>query len=80
MGLARGLKTTLQKRSARAASDQVRGAGIFEKALNRAGLEYHRRFAFFDFSKHAEIQTRFDLDHISAGEDSSQTPTGKDAF
>ena len=57
--------------------DQIRGAGPIEKGLNQLGLLWHRNFAVFDFAKHVEIKTDKDLDHISAGEESSETQTGK---
>ena len=65
--------TTVQKRAASA----VRGAGVFEKTMNQLGLLWHQNFAVFDFAKHAEIQTHKDLDHISAGNESSETRVGK---
>lgn len=64
--------TTVQKRAASA----VRGAGVFEKTLNQLGMLWHQNFAVFDFAKHAEIQTHKDLDHISAGNESSETRVG----
>jgi len=92
MGLRRGVGTVLKKQkvigraNVRAASSvepekpglfgSERGGGVLERGLNKLGRYYHSNFALFDFSKHAEIQTRFDLDHISAGNESSQTNTG----
>jgi len=84
MGIRRGVASLTKKRiGVRAASsapsdqgDQIRGAGPIEKGLNQLGLLWHRNFAVFDFAKHAEIKTDKDLDHISAGEESSQTQTG----
>jgi thymidylate kinase len=66
----------LTRKIVRTAATNVRGAGVVEKTLNQAGLLWHRHFAVFDFAKHAEIQTNKDIDHISAGEESSETQTG----
>ena len=50
--------------------------GLVEKGLNALGRVWHQRMAYFDFSKHAEISTKYDLDHISAGNDSSMSTEG----
>ena len=78
MGLSR--KIAQRAASTGAAASSIRGAGVVEKALNQAGLMWHRHAAVFDFAKHAEIQTHADLDHISAGEESSETRVGKNLF
>jgi len=50
--------------------------GMVEKGLNALGRVWHQRMAYFDFSKHAEVSTKYDLDHISAGNDSSMSTEG----
>ena len=55
------------------------GDGVFgavEKGLNALGRVWHQKMAYFDFAKHAEISTKYDLDHISAGNDSSMSTEG----